>query len=116
VGFTGVSQTAATATVSGIVRVQAEQLCRSKSRLLTKGQFGADSGDQLHRQYIFANVLPGNDAVTVTMKGLVQVEVQLSVEVAKSYNINVPESGAATDAVEAMPSFRRCYPASAFQY
>jgi len=52
-------------------------------------------------QYIFANVLPGNDTITVTMKGFIQAEVQLSVEIAKSYNINVTlKVGAATEVVE----------------
>jgi len=52
-------------------------------------------------QYIFANVLPGNDTITVTMKGFIQAEVQLSVEIAKSYNINATlKVGAATEVVE----------------
>ncbi len=96
-------QTAATATVSGVVSDEsaavvpgAKVVLLDKATGLARTQETSSTG-----QYIFANVLPGNDTITVTMKSFVQSEAQLSVEVAKSYNINVTlKVGAATDAVE----------------
>jgi len=95
-------QTAATATVSGVVSDEsaavvpgAKVVLLDKATGLARTQETSSTG-----QYIFANVLPGNDTITVTMKSFVQSEAQLSVEVAKSYNINVTlKVGAATDAV-----------------
>jgi hypothetical protein len=96
-------QTAATATVSGVVSdasaavvPEAKVVLLDKATGLARTQETSSTG-----QYIFANVLPGNDTISVTMKGFVHAEAQLSVEVAKSYNINVTLNvGAATDAVE----------------
>jgi hypothetical protein len=84
-------QTAATATVSGVVSDAsgavvpgAKAVLLDKATGLARTQETSSTG-----QYIFANVLPGNDTITITMNRFVQAEVQLSVEVAKSYNINV---------------------------
>ena len=96
-------QTAATATVSGVVSDAsgavvpgAKVVLLDKATGLTRSQETSSTGE-----YIFANVLPGNDTITVTMKGFIQAEAQLSVEVAKSYNINITlKVGAPTQRVE----------------
>jgi len=84
-------QTAATATVSGVVSDAsgavvpgAKIVLLDKATGLARSQETSSTG-----QYIFANVLPGSDMITITMERFVQAEVQLSVEIAKSYNINV---------------------------
>jgi len=111
IGILGVQpalgQTAATATVSGVVSDEsaavvpgAKVVLLDKATGLARTQETSATG-----QYIFANVLPGSDTITVTVKGFVQSEAQLSVEVAKSYNINVTlKVGATTDAVEVTAS------------
>jgi hypothetical protein len=96
-------QTAATATVSGVVSDAsgavvpgAKVVLLDIATSLARTQETSSTG-----QYIFANVLPENDTITVTMKGFIQAEVQLSVEVGKSYNINVTlKVGGATQALE----------------
>src|ERR1700674_374125 len=96
-------QTAAIATVSGVVSDAsgavvpgAKVVLLAKPTGLARTQETSSTG-----QYIFANVLPGNDTITISMKGFIQAEVQLSLEVAKSYNINVTlKVGAPTEAVE----------------
>ena len=83
-------QTAASATVSGVVSdASGAVVPRAKVALLDKATGLARTQETSPAgEYIFANVLPGNDAITVTMKDFVQAEVQVSVEVGKSYNIN----------------------------
>ena len=97
------AQTAASATVSGIVSdVSGAVVPRARVALLDKatGLARTQETDSIGR-YIFANVLPGNDTITVTMKDFVQAEVQVSVEVGKSYNVNVSlKVGAPTQPVE----------------
>ncbi len=96
-------QTAATATVSGVVSDAsgavvpgAKAVLLDKATGLARTQETSSTG-----QYIFANVLPGNDTITITMNRFVQAEVQLSVEVAKSYNINVTlKVGGPTEPIE----------------
>jgi len=100
-------QTAATAAVSGVVSDAsgavvpgAKIVLLDKATGLARSQETSSTG-----QYIFANVLPGSDMITVTMERFVQAEVQLSVEIAKSYNINVTlKVGSTTDAVEVTAS------------
>jgi Carboxypeptidase regulatory-like domain len=96
-------QTAASATVSGVVSdASGAVVPRAKVALLDKATGLARTQETSPAgQYIFANVLPGNDTITVTMKDFVQAEVQVSVEVGKSYNINVAlKVGAPTKPVE----------------
>jgi hypothetical protein len=96
-------QTATTATVSGVVSDASEAVVPgAKVELLEKATGLARTQEtSATGEYIFANVLPGNDTISVTMKGFRQAEVVISVEVAKSYNINVTlKVGAATEAVE----------------
>jgi hypothetical protein len=96
-------QTAATATVSGVVSDASAAVVPGAKVILLDQATGLARIQETSSigQYIFANVLPGNDTITVAMKGFVQADVQLSVEVAKSYNINVAlKVGAATEAVE----------------
>ena len=107
VGLLGVQQAlgqiAATATVSGVVSdASAAVVPGAKVALLDKASGLARTQETSSTgEYIFANVLPGNDTITVTRNGFKQAEVQLSTEVAKSYNINVTlKVGAATEAVE----------------
>jgi hypothetical protein len=96
-------QTAAAATVSGVVSDAsgavvpgAKVVLFDKATGLARTQETSPNG-----QYIFANVLPGNDTITVTMKDFIQTDVQLSVEVTKSYNINVTlKVGATTRPVD----------------
>jgi hypothetical protein len=96
-------QTAASATVSGVVSdASGAVVPRAKVALLDKATGLARTQETSPAgQYTFANVLPGNDAITVTMKDFVQAEVQVTVEVGKSYNINVAlRVGAPTMPVE----------------
>src|SRR5467141_4587354 len=96
-------QTAATATVSGVVSDASEAVVPGAKVVLLDKATGLARTQETSStgQYIFANVLPGNDTITVTMKGFIQAEVQLSVEIAKSHNINVTlKVGAATEVVE----------------
>jgi hypothetical protein len=96
-------QTAATATVSGVVSdASGAVVPGAKVELLDKATGSVRSQETSSTgEYIFVNVQPGNDTVTVTMKGFIQAEAQLSVEVAKSYNINVTlKVGAPTERVE----------------
>jgi hypothetical protein len=96
-------QTAASATVSGVVSdASAAVVPGAKVILLDKATGLARSQETNSTgQFIFANVRPGNDTVTVTMKDFIQTEVQLSVEVAKSYNVNVTlKVGASTKPVD----------------
>src|SRR3979411_347317 len=88
-------QTAATATVSGVVSDASGALVPgAKVALLDKATGLARTQETSSTgQYIFANVLPGSDTITITMERFVQAEVQLSVEIAKSYNINVTLKG-----------------------
>ena len=96
-------QTAVSATVSGVISdasgavvPRATVALLDNATGLTRTQETSSAG-----QYIFANVLPGNDTITVTMKDFVQAEVQVSVEVGKSYNLNVAlKVGATTKPVE----------------
>jgi hypothetical protein len=98
-----IGQTAATGTVSGVVSdVSGAVMPGAKVVLLdlatglARTQETSSTG-----QYIFVGVSPGNDTVTVTMKRFVPAEVRLSVEVAKSYNINVTlKVGAPTEPVQ----------------
>src|SRR6266481_6227654 len=106
-GPPALGQTAATATVSGVVSdASAAVVPGAKVVLLDKATGLARTQEtSATGQYIFANVLPGSDTITVTVKGFVQSEAQLSVEVAKSYNINITlKVGATTDAVEVTAS------------
>src|SRR5205807_1617740 len=82
-------QTAASATVSGVVSdASGAVVPGAKVVLLDKATFLARSQETNSTgQFIFANVRPGSDTITVTMKDFIQTEVQLSVEVAKSYNV-----------------------------
>jgi hypothetical protein len=81
---------------SGAVVPRAKVALLDNATGLTRTQETSSAG-----QYIFANVLPGNDTITVTMKDFVRAEVQVSVEVGKSYNINVAlKVGATTKRVE----------------
>src|ERR1700737_214826 len=84
-------QAAATATVSGVVSdASGAVVPGAKIVLLDKATGLARSQEtSFTGQYIFANVLPGSDTITITMERFVQAEVQLSVEIAKSYNIDV---------------------------
>jgi hypothetical protein len=96
-------QTAASATVSGVVSdASGAVVPRAKVALLDKATGLARTQETNSAgQYIFANVLPGNDTITVTMKDFVQAEVRVSVEIGKSYNINVAlKVGAPTKPVE----------------
>jgi hypothetical protein len=103
VGRPAFGQTADTATVTGVVTDPsgavvpgAQVVLLDKATGLARTQLTNSTG-----QYIFANVLPENDTIHVTMKGFVQAEVHLSVEVAKSYNVNITlKIGASTEAVE----------------
>lgn len=102
-GPPALGQTAATATVSGVVSDASEAVVPGAKVVLLDKATGLARTQETSStgQYIFANVLPGNDTITVTMKGFIQAEVQLSVEIAKSYNINVTlKVGAATEVVE----------------
>jgi len=98
-----IGQTAATGTVSGVVSdasgaviAGAKVVLLDLATGLARIQETSSTG-----QYIFVDVSPGNDAVTVTMKRFVPAEVRLSVEVAKSYNINVTlKVGAPTEPVQ----------------
>src|SRR5437879_4555327 len=103
VGGPALGQTAATATVSGVVSDASEAVVPGAKVVLLDKATGLARTQETSStgQYIFANVLPGNDTITVTMKGFIQAEVELSVEIAKSYNINVTlKVGAATEVVE----------------
>jgi Carboxypeptidase regulatory-like domain len=96
-------QTAAAATVSGVVSdASGAVVSGAKVVLLDKATGLARSRETNSTgQFIFANVLPGNDTVTVTMKDFIQTEMQLSVEVAKSYNVNVTlKVGASTKPID----------------
>lgn len=102
-GPPALGQTAATATVSGVVSDASEAVVPGAKVVLLDKATGLARTQETSStgQYIFANVQPGNDTITVTMKGFIQAEVQLSVEIAKSYNINVTlKVGAATEVVE----------------
>ncbi len=102
-GPPALGQTAATATVSGVVSDASEAVVPGAKVVLLDKATGLARTQETSStgQYIFANVLPGNDTITVTIKGFIQAEVQLSVEIAKSYNINVTlKVGAATEVVE----------------
>ena len=102
-GPPALGQTAATATVSGVVSDASEAVVPGAKVVLLDKATGLARTQETSStgQYIFANALPGNDTITVTMKGFIQAEVQLSVEIAKSYNINVTlKVGAATEVVE----------------
>ena len=96
-------QAAATATVSGVVSDAsgavvpgAEVVLLDKATGLARSQKTTFTG-----QYIFANVLPGNNTVSITRARFIPAEVHLSVEVAKSYNINVSlKVGGPTEPVE----------------
>ena len=102
-GPPALGQTAATATVSGVVSDASEAVVPGAKVVLLDKATGLARTQETSStgQYIFANVLPGNDTITVTMKGFIQAEVQLSVEIAKSYNINATlKVGAATEVVE----------------
>jgi hypothetical protein len=98
-----IGQTAATGTVSGVVSDAsgavmpgAKVVLLDRATGLARTQETSSTG-----QYIFVDVSPGNDTVTVTMKRFVPAEVRLSVEVAKSYNINVTlKVGAPTEPVQ----------------
>src|SRR5579871_5571993 len=100
---TALGQTASTAAVSGVVSDAsgavvpgAEVVLLDKATGLARTQVTSSIG-----RYAFANALPGNDTIIVSMKDFVQAEVQLSVEVAKSYNINVTlKVGAPTKPVD----------------
>src|SRR6202140_2480933 len=96
-------QTAASATVSGVVSdASGAVVPRAKVALLdnatglTRIQETGSAG-----QYIFPNLLPGEYTSPVTLKDFVQAAVRVSVEVGKSYNINVAlKVGATTKRVE----------------
>ena len=96
-------QTAATGTVSGVVSDAsgavmpgAKVVLLDLATSLARTQETSSTG-----QYIFVGVSPGNDTVTVTMTRFVPAEVRLSVEVAKSYNVNVTlKVGAPTEPVQ----------------
>src|SRR6266436_9198427 len=106
-GPPALGQTAATATVSGVVSDASEAVVPGAKVVLLDKATGLARTQETSStgQYIFANVLPGNDTITVTIKGFIQAEVQLSVEIAKSYNINVTlKVGAATEVVEVTAS------------
>ena len=97
------SQTAASATVSGVVSdTSGAVVPRAKVSLFDKATGLARTQETSSAgRYIFANVLPGNDTINVTMKDFIQTEVQVSVEVAKSYNVNVSlKVGASTKPID----------------
>ena len=98
-----IGQTAATGTVSGVVSdASGAVMPGAKVVLLDLATGLARTQDTSSTgQYIFVGVSPGNDTVTVTMMRFVPAEVRLSVEVAKSYNINVTlKIGAPTEPVQ----------------
>ena len=97
------SQTAATATVSGLVSDASAAVVPGAKIVLLDKATGLERTQETNStgQYIFANVLPGNDTIRISMKDFIPAEVEMSVEVGKSYNINVTlKVGASTEAVE----------------
>jgi Carboxypeptidase regulatory-like domain len=102
-GRSALGQTAATATVSGVVSDPSGAVVPGAQVILLDNATGLARTQQTSAtgQYIFANVLPENDTINVTMNGFAQAEVHLSVEVAKSYNVNITlKIGASTEMVE----------------
>jgi len=98
-----IGQTAATGTVSGVVSDASGAVMPGAKVVLLDLATGLARTQETSStgQYIFVDVSPGNDTVTVTMKRFVPAEVRLSVEVAKSYNINVTlKVGAPTEPVQ----------------
>ena len=97
------SQTSATSTVSGVVSDASGAVVPGAKVVLLDQATGLQRTQDTSSvgQFIFANVLPENDTIHVTMKGFVPAEVHLSVEVGKSYNLNMTlKIGGSTEAVE----------------
>jgi hypothetical protein len=97
------AQTAAAATVSGIVSdASGAVVPGAKAVLLDKATSSARTQETSPTgEYIFASVLPGNLTLTITSKGFIQTEMQFSAEVAKSYRFNVTlKVGGASERLE----------------
>src|SRR6266576_1445356 len=98
-----IGQTAATGTVSGVVSDASGAVMPGAKVVLLDLATGLARTQETSStgQYIFVDVSPGNDTVTVTMKRFVPAELRLSVEFAKSYNINMTlKGGARTEPVQ----------------
>lgn len=98
------AQTAATATVSGVVTDVTGAVVPGATVTLTDSATNAKRNMQTTRegQYVFTSVAPGLYKITVTMQGFKQALVdEFKIDVAKGYNVNFTlEVGATAEVVQ----------------